>query len=87
MLNIEFQLYIDKVRKILLKSDSPDRDMLVRQSPVKIICPVCGVKIREAKYAGAMITVDGKKYYFRTYACKTKLIKDPEKYLANEISS
>ena len=87
MLNIEFRLYIDKVHKILLKSESPARDLLVRPSPGKIICPVCGMKIKDAKYAGAMITIDGKKYYFRTYACKTKLIKEPEKYLANEISS
>lgn len=81
MLNVEFLWYFDKARKILLSNDDPGQNLLVRPYPAIINCPVCGKKIREAKYAGAMITVDGKKYLFRTYACKTKFVKDPEKYM------
>lgn len=85
MLNVEFRWYVDKVRKILLTSAVTGQNLLARTYAKKITCPVCGKEIREAKYAGAMITVEGKKYYFGTYACKTKFVKYPEKYMNNEI--
>lgn len=46
--------------------------------------PVCGKKIREAKYAGARITIDGIRYYFCSMECKTEFLHNPEKYVLNK---
>ena len=41
--------------------------------------PVCGMEVDEKK-AAAMVTHDGKTYYFCAEACKRAFERDPQKY-------
>lgn len=47
-------------------------------------CPVCGKVIKDAKYAGARITVDSVRYYFFSMDCKDELLHNAEKYVLDE---
>ena len=47
-------------------------------------CPVSGKIIKDAKYAGSRITVDGVRYYFCSRDCKDELLHNSEKYVLNE---
>ncbi len=53
---------------------------------VRLRDPVCGKAIKEPKYAGAMVRDGDKKYYFCSMECKTKFLKEPEKYLSEEVN-
>ena len=82
MLNVEHVWYWNKLREIF----SFEQMKSISSQPIRLKDPVCGKLIKEPKYAGAMVRDGSIKYYFCSMECKTKFLKEPEKYLSEIIN-
>ncbi len=83
MLDTEDIWSLVKMREIYLNGEIDSVNSL---SDELLRDPVCGKIIKAPKYAGAMVIDGNIKYYFCSMECKTKFLKEPEKYLSENVN-